>query len=194
MEGSELARLGYLLLLGLAVGGWLMAEPRQSMGKFLRHTAVWCFIFMGVLAGTGLWNNLQNQPVSRQLVFIEETPVIETPRAFDGHYYLTVHVNRVPVNFVIDTGATDVVLTRKDARRLGVDLDTLEFNGSAGTANGRVQTARMRVEELALGPIVDREVPVLINAGDMQTSLLGMSYLQKFSRLEISDGKLILER
>ncbi|NNK66345.1 MAG: TIGR02281 family clan AA aspartic protease [Rhodobacteraceae bacterium] len=194
MEGYDIARLGYLIVLGLALTGWLYMENRRSRGAFLRQAAVWCFVFFGVIAAVGLWQDVRRELAPSQISFIDGSARIEAPRAFDGHYYLTVHINRVPVMFVVDTGATDVVLTREDAERLGVDTDVMRFSGRAGTANGEVRTARMRMEEIALGPVVDRNVPVLINSGEMQTSLLGMSYLQKFSRIEISDGMLVLER
>jgi aspartyl protease family protein len=42
--------------------------------------------------------------------------------------------------------------------------------------------------------MIDRNVPVVVNEGEMQQSLLGMRYLQRFDRLEISGGTMVLER
>ena len=192
MTGDEIARVFYLALLGLAVGGWFLAESRGGIGPFLRKMLVWCFIFLGVIGGYGLWEDIRHDVAPRQSVL--GGGVIEVPRAFDGHYYLTLEVEGRPVEFVVDTGATDIVLSRDDAERLGIDTARLRYTGFANTANGTVRTARVALETLSLGGITDRNVPAVVNEGEMDGSLLGMRYLQRFSRLEISNGKLLLER
>jgi aspartyl protease family protein len=192
MSGDDLGRLAYLVLLGLAVGGWFLAENRKNLGKTARQAAVWGLIFVGVIAAVGLWSDIRDDVLTRQSVVSERA--IEVARARDGHYYLVARLNDVPVRFVVDTGATDVVLTREDARRVGIDLNSLVFSGSAGTANGMVRTAYARVGEMRLGSIVDDDVPVAVNRGEMDSSLLGMAYLGRFGRIEISGNKLLLER
>jgi aspartyl protease family protein len=116
------------------------------------------------------------------------------PRSPDGHYYLTLDVNDMPVRFVLDTGATSIVLTQADARRAGIDPGALAYTGRASTANGTVRTAAVRLETIALGPVVDRQVPAVVNEGEMQQSLLGMSYLQRWGSIEIAGGALTLTR
>jgi aspartyl protease family protein len=193
MDADQIPRIAYLGLLGLAVAGWFIAENRNSLGKTLRMALVWAMIFLGVVAGVGLWGDVRDDVMPRQSVIAGEGRV-EVPRAFDGHYYLTLRLNGTPVDFVVDTGATDIVLTHADAERIGLDLATLTYSGRAMTANGEVSTARARVNEIAIGPILDRDVTVSVNAGEMPGSLLGMSYLQRFQRIVIADGRLILER
>ena len=193
MDSSEWPRLAYLALLGLAVAGWFFAENRNSLGKTLRMALVWGLIFLGMIALVGLWGDVRDDVMPRQTVIAEDAR-IEVPRAFDGHYYLTLRLNDTPVDFVVDTGATDIVLTGEDAARIGLDPDTLSYSGVAMTANGAVRTARARVNEISVGPITDRDVIVSVNRGEMPGSLLGMAYLQRFDRLEISDGRMILER
>lgn len=192
MDGYEFGRLTYLILLGVAVTIWFIAEHRQSLGKSLRMAIAWGMIFLGVIAAVGLWDDIRDDVAPRQSVAAEG--VIEVPRSFDGHYHLTLRMNGTPVDFIVDTGATDVVLSQTDAARIGIDPAELAYTGRAQTANGLVNTARARVDEVALGPIVDRNLPVSVNGGEMDGSLLGMSYLQRFERLEISGGMLVLER
>jgi len=98
------------------------------------------------------------------------------------------------VEFVVDTGATDVVLTREDAQRAGIDLASLAYTGRAMTANGMVRTASARVDEISLGDTRDTGLRVSINEGEMPQSLLGMTYLRRFSRIEIANDTLILTR
>ncbi len=193
MQPDDYGRLAYLILLGIAVAGWFITENRQSIGRTLRMAFAWGFIFVAVIAVWGLWDDIRNDVAPRQAVFTGEARV-EVPRAFDGHYYLTLDLDGTPVDFVVDTGASEIVLTREDAGRVGIDMSRLRFVGVANTANGQVATARARIGSVALGPITDRDVAVSVNGAYMEGSLLGMSYLQRFSRLEIADGKLILER
>jgi aspartyl protease family protein len=95
---------------------------------------------------------------------------------------------------VVDTGATELVLSRSDAERAGLDTEALIYSGQAFTANGMVQTAPVVLETIALGKAIDLGVPAVVNGAEMQDSLLGMSYLQRFDRIEISGGTLVLER
>ena len=62
------------------------------------------------------------------------------------------------------------------------------------TANGMVQTASIRLDRVVLGDIEDRQVPAVVNGAPMQESLLGMSYLNRFDRIAIEDGQMVLSR
>ena len=109
-------------------------------------------------------------------------------------YYLTLKVNDADVRFVVDTGATDIVLSRDDAVRAGVDVDTLDFLGRASTANGEVSTASVRLDRIALGPVEDRNVHAVVTSGEMFGSLLGMGYLQHWGNISIAHDTLTLTR
>jgi aspartyl protease family protein len=192
METEDIPRLIYLVVLLCGVAGYFLWGQRGQLGKMARYLAVWGFIFLGAIVAVGLWTEISNQIAPRQSVM--QGGAITVPRASDGHFYLTLEVNGVPTRFVVDTGASAIVLSLPDAVRAGIKTDELIFSGRASTANGRVETAPTRVETLALGGIVDEDVRVIVNGGDMSGSLLGMTYLNRFSRLEIADGRLILER
>lgn len=192
MDSFDFARLTYLVLLGAAVIGSFFMMNRANLGKSLQQLAIWVLIFIGAIGAYGLWNDIQRDVLPRQSVV--STGVVEVPRRPDGHFYLTLNVNGAPVEFVVDTGATDVVLTTQDARTVGIDPDNLDYVGTAMTANGQVRTAPTRVDEITLGDITMRDVKVYVNAGQMNGSLLGMAYLRRFERIEIADDMLILTR
>lgn len=192
MDAQDIPRLIYLIVLLCGVGGYFLWGQRRNMGQMTKYLAVWGFIFLGLIVAVGLWTDLSNSIAPRQAVM--QTGAIEVPRASDGHFYLILDVNGTPTQFVVDTGATAIVLSRTDAVRAGIDADALIFSGRAETANGTVNTAPTRIATLSLSGIVDENVRAIVNGGDMDGSLLGMSYLNRFSRLEISDGRLILER
>lgn len=192
MDNQDYPRLIYLVVLLCGLSVYFFWGQRRNMGQMARYLAVWGFIFLGALVAVGLWRDISSSIAPRQSVM--QTGAIEVPRASDGHFYLTLGVNGVPIRFVVDTGASAIVLSQGDATRAGIITDNLIFSGRANTANGRVETAPTRVETLSLSGIVDENVRVIVNSGDMQGSLLGMSYLNRFSRLQIADGTLLLER
>lgn len=192
MDSDNLARLIYLVLLGAAMTGWFIAENRGNLGKSARMLLAWGMIFLGVVAGYGLWQDVRSDVIPRQSV-VEGGDAIEVPRSADGHFHLTLRINGEPVEFLVDTGATDMVMSLDDARRVGLNPDDLDFLGTARTANGTVRTAFATLDEVALGPVLFRDVGVAVNGGEMRGSLLGMTFLRRFDRLEISDNRLRLE-
>jgi aspartyl protease family protein len=192
MTGDSIANLVYLLLLLLFIGGWVARGRFAGRTQALRHAGSWVVIFAVVVLAAALWDDIRSD-VPRNAI-VTESGSIEIPRAADGHYYLTAEIDGERVRFLVDTGATDIVLTRRDAERVGIDTGILMFTGRAGTANGLVQTASVRLETLGVGPLVDRDVRAQVNSGEMETSLLGMDYLRRFARIEISGDRLVLER
>lgn len=193
MADVDYGRLIYLVLLLAAVGSWLFVQNRQTLGKTVQQLAIWAFIFLGVIAGYGLWDDIRSTVLPQQSA-MTSAGQIEVPRSPDGHYYLTLDVNTVPVSFLVDTGATDVVLNAQDARNVGIAPDTLAYLGRANTANGEVRTASVWLDSISLGSITDKNVRVWINQGELDQSLLGMSYLQRWSSIEIRNGSLVLTR
>lgn len=193
MESNQIASLIYLTLLGAVIATSFFAANRKNCGKLAHYAAIWGLIFIGVIAAVGLWSDIRSTVLPQQAVYTADGR-IEVPRGADGHYHLTLHISGTPVHFLVDTGATDVVLSRADARRLGIDPDTLAYYGQARTANGLVRTARVRLEDVRLGEIVDPRLNAWVNDGELDTSLLGMAYLQNFAKIEIERDRLILTR
>ena len=95
---------------------------------------------------------------------------------------------------LVDTGASDVTLTPRDARRLGFHLDRLTYDRTYRTANGIVKGARVRLHSLKVGHIVVPDVRASVNSADMNLSLLGMSFISRLSRFEVADGTLTLRQ
>ncbi|NSX55300.1 retropepsin-like aspartic protease family protein [Parasulfitobacter algicola] len=192
MTGDDTARLIYLVLLGAVIGGSFLMQSRGQMSKTAQQAAIWGLIFIGVIAAVGLWDDISNDVSPRQSLTQDGTILV--PQSSDGHYYLTLRLNDVPVDFVVDTGATDMVLTQADAERIGIDTENLSYFGRARTANGLVETAQIRVDQVQLENISDQSVSTSVNRGDMDMSLLGMTYLNRFNTLSFSNGQLTLSR
>ncbi|MEC7258789.1 MAG: TIGR02281 family clan AA aspartic protease, partial [Pseudomonadota bacterium] len=165
MSSANSASLIYLLLLGAALAFWFFIQNRDSLNKKLQQAALWALIFVGAMAAYGLWDDISRSSLTARIS--AETGEITVPRAADGHYYLTLRVNDVPIRFVVDTGATDMVLTRADAVAAGVDPGDQGFSGRARTANGTVRVAPVRLDTVAIGPVQDRNIRASVNDGEM---------------------------
>lgn len=193
MTGDDIGQLAYLVLLLIALGGYFAVAGRHQIGQMLRHALLWVLIIVGIVAASGLWTTFRDEVMPRQAV-IADQGIVELPRAPDGHFYLTADVNGVPLRFVVDTGATSVVLSQQDAERVGLAPDTLNYSGQASTANGIVRTASVRLERFDIDGIQDRNVRAWVNEGALEGSLLGMTYLERFDRVEITRDRMILTR
>jgi len=190
--GDGIARFAYLVLLLVAIGGFLLVELRARPGRTLRLAAAWGMIFLGVIAIAGLWGDIRNS-ITPQARMIGDHR-IEVPMGPDGHFHLTAQVNGTPVRFIVDTGATTIALGQQDARRVGIDPSRLGFAGQARTANGTIATASVMLDTVTIGEISDSDVPALVLRSDLDLSLMGMSYLSRFARVSIEGNRLVLER
>lgn len=114
-------------------------------------------------------------------------------RSLGGEFLVAAKVNDRPVKFVFDTGASTVVLTAEDARRVGLDASHLDFSAEVQTANGAALAAPTKIARVAVGPIVVRNVPALVTRpGAMAESLLGMSFLDELDSFAVEKGRLTL--
>ncbi len=191
MSDDGFARLVYLGLLLAAVVGWGLVEYRGRLGQALRVWLAWGMIFIGLMAGYGLWNDVKNSGFARQT--IGEAGELIVPRSPDGHYYLTLTINGTDISFVADTGATNMVLSPDDAAAVGIKVQDLNFMHSAETANGTVDIARTRLDSVILGPFADRDVIAWVNGAAMEGSLLGMDYLGMFE-IQMAGDRMVLRR
>lgn len=191
MSEDQSLRLLYFVLLGLFVGSYFLFDAGKRLGETLKNALVWLCIFIVILIGYANKDLLQTQLMgSAQSLGDGE---VTLTRSFDGHYYADLEINGAIIAFVVDTGASQVVLNREDAARAGFDVDELRFWGRASTANGEVRTAPVRLDDVRFGDFHDTNVQASVNGAELNTSLLGMSYLERFE-LRFVDNKLQLIR
>jgi len=195
MDDLSIGHLIYLLVLTAMVVFWFFSDAKQSLGKSLQHAVAWGLIILGTIGVISIWDNIEGALFGepQEIVFTDRA-AIEITQQIDGHYYLKAALNGAPVDFVIDTGATSIVLSQEDAMRVGFDPDDLNFSGRASTANGVVATASVIVNDFAVGPFRDENVTAEVNQGELDISLLGMDYLSKYGQITISGGKMTLTR
>ena len=109
-----------------------------------------------------------------------------------GQFLIEAEVNGEPVEFLVDTGASLVVLGSETAERLGFDLDSLEYSGTAQTANGTAPIARIVLDEIVIGDLTIGAVEAAVVEKPMPMSLLGMSFLARLDGYEVRDSRLVL--
>ena len=187
------ARLFYLVLLGGAVSVWAFSHYRGRMGQAAQHAAIWALIFIGAILAVGFFEPLKQQLFS-DAPRAESDGSISFGRARDGHFYATAEVNGQDVRFLIDTGASAMVLARHDAERAGIDTDALTYALPVSTANGRVMTAVVDIDRVELAGITDHGVRAMVSGGELGQSLLGMDYLNRFSGFRVEGDRLYLMR
>lgn len=190
MDGDLWMRVLYAGILLLALGGWAVAEMRKGFGRTAKMAVAWGMIFLGAVALYGLWGDIRKSVRPQQQV---EAGSVILPRAEDGHYFAEITVGDVPVVFMVDTGASQVVLSPGDAKRLGIDGQGLAYSGQAMTANGPVQTAQVTLRDVRFGPFSDDQIRAAVTTGSMDVSLLGMSYLGQFE-ISIKGDEMELRR
>jgi aspartyl protease family protein len=189
-----LYRVGWIALIGSSVVTFARANPRGA----LRNAAIWAAIILG-LVGLYAFKNDASFIGQRILGALSPTQgtahddgTISFPAGPDGHFRIQAMVNGGRVTFMVDTGATDIVLTPSDARRIGIDPATLAFDQLAETANGTVRGAAVRLDSLKVGPIELRKIPAAVNGADMSESLLGMAFLNRLHGWRVENGELTL--
>jgi aspartyl protease family protein len=118
---------------------------------------------------------------------------VQVPRGQTGEFALHAKINGVSAPMVVDTGATSVVLTYETAKAVGLPLELLEYDVDVETAGGHTRAARLTLDRLAVGKLVERSVPALVVPhGQMKTNLLGMSFLDRLESWEVRADRLML--
>ena len=159
-----------------------------------------CAITSAVLAGMGFMklDDRAAAPAaeaatvpSSDIATTDDNHATAIPKAQDGHFWANATVNSHAVRFLVDTGATVVVLTEADAQRLGFDKSNLTYNRKVITAMGPTQAAEVTLASVGVGESTVHNVDALI-IPQGGTSLLGMSYLGRLSRIEATPSSLVL--
>ncbi|MCZ4282099.1 TIGR02281 family clan AA aspartic protease [Kiloniella laminariae] len=194
----DLVRLLAILLLVMSSAVGLRRISASTLPRYLRDIAIWVCIFAVLLLGysyrdlfSDTGQRLSSVLLPGEAVVTEQGDLVFT-RSRDGHFYIDASVEGIKVRFLVDTGASSLVLSPADAARLGFDFNQLLFNQTFETANGTGRGARTRLDSMTIGSVTFDNIPASINEASMSTSLLGMSFLKRLHSFEFQGDQLIL--
>src|SRR5262245_15653146 len=180
------------------VGMVVLALFRQRFPHALESALIW--VVIALLLAIGYTYRFELRDVADR-VLAELIPgraatsgrTVEIARGPGGSFFVTVQINDARASMVLDTGASAVVLTQEAAKAAGLPLEMLYYSVNVDTANGRTRAAPVTLGRLAVGGIVERDVPALIaQPGQLRINLLGMSFLNRLQSWEVRGDKLIL--
>jgi len=171
---------------------------RQRFSHALESALIW--IMLAMLLALGYTYRFELREVSER-VLAELIPgraatrgrTVEIARAGGGGFSVAAEAKKKHVPMVLDTGASAVVLTHEAAKAAGLPLEVLNYSVNIDTANGRARAAPVTLDRLSIGGIIERSVPALIaQPGQLRTSLLGMTFLNRLESWEVRGDKLLM--
>ncbi|MEM1316925.1 MAG: TIGR02281 family clan AA aspartic protease [Pseudomonadota bacterium] len=202
METEKFAYAGIGILWALFVG-FGMFGGGVRLGDTVKQLALWALIIAVLMGGYVLRYDLQDlgsrltgglipgSPISR--VASNGEVEVMLIRSDNGHFEAVAGVNDASIRFLVDTGATAIVLAATDAEAAGIDVDNLDFTILTQTANGTGRSALAEIKRFYLGGIERRNLRVMVaQRGRLNTSLLGQQFLETLSSYERRGDRLTL--
>ena len=184
-------------ILALVSSGLLFARNIKWKQTAL-HVGMWLAVGMVLLLGFAYQEELLDVGMRLRASLMPSYAVQTGAHAMQiaegegGSYSVYGTVNGKPVHFLVDTGASDVVLTPSDAKKIGLDPDALAYDKPYGTANGIGYGASVVLDELTVGGIRFTKVRASVNRTEIGDSLLGMTFLRRLKSFSFGDRKLVL--
>ncbi len=196
--------LMHATFLALLLGALLFGAGRPTgagLRRGLAQIVVWFALIAAIAIGYENWDQVSKAALRTasdlapgEPVDVSENETVLT-RGGSGHFTANATINGERIRMLVDTGASDVAIPFDEARRLGIDVATLNFNKPVLTANGRALVAPVLLDEVAVGGVrlynVDASVA---EPGRLPSALLGMSFLGRLSEFSFRRDRLTLRR
>ncbi len=196
---DALAQSLYYVLLLVLVGSSAVLHRGMKLTSVFRNILIWLAIAATLVLGysyryefSGASDRIQAELFPRDGVTRGDS--ISFAASQNNHFIVAALVDGIEVEFLVDTGASDIVLSPRDAVRVGFDPDRLDYTREYATANGTVLAAPVRLRSIEIGPILLQDMPASVNDADMARSLLGVRFLDELSSYEVSQGRLTFYR
>lgn len=199
LTSDDFASLAVKVAFLVFLGGTVLVLFRENFSQALQAILFW--VVVGLVLAVGYTYRFELRSVYDR-VLAELAPglaasrggrMVEIARGRAGEFSISTQVNGGRIPMVLDTGASAVVLTQEAAKAAGLPLEVLTYSVNVDTANGRTRAAAVTLDRIGIGNIVERSVPALIaQPGQLRTSLLGMSFLNRLESWEVRGDKLIM--
>jgi aspartyl protease family protein len=195
---ADLGSLAQKIVLLVVVGAVVLVLFRERFAQALTAALFWVVLALILVVGYSYRFELHDvaERVMAELApghVITRGRTVEVARTASGDFAVTAQINAARVSMVLDTGASSVVLTREDAKAAGLPLEVLAYTVSIDTANGRTQAAPVTLDRVGIGGLVEHSIAALVaQPGQLKTSLLGMSFLNRLQSWEVRGDRLLL--
>lgn len=161
------------------------ASPRKlGIGMFAMAWAVLLFLLVVFF---GDWLEDQQNPNQKPASTTTKNGLTEVVLQANKqhHYVVNGSINGFEVVFLLDTGATDVVIPLEIAQKIGLNSGRKSY---ASTANGPVAVYSTTLDSIGVGEIKLNNIRASINPGmNMDAVLLGMSALRQIEFTQRGD-------
>jgi aspartyl protease family protein len=198
LSAADLGSLAQKIVLLVVVGAVVLMAFRERFAQALTAALFWVVLALVLVAGYSYRFELHDvaERAMAELVpghAITRGRTVEVARAASGDFAVTAQINGARVSMVLDTGASSVVLTREDAKAAGLPLEVLAYTVTIDTANGRTLAAPVTLDRVGIGGMVEHSIAALVaQPGQLKTSLLGMSFLNRLQSWEVRGDRLLL--
>ena len=176
----------------------LIFMRRIQFGRAARDICIWIGVGVILVLGYGYQDELR-QVGARLLATLVPGYAASTGAhemvltvGADGHFHVIGTVNGTAVDFLVDTGASDIVLSPGDARGVGIDVRDLTYSRMYETANGVGRGAPVTLASLRVGPIQLSNLAASVNQAEMRYSLLGMTFFRDVAAFEVRGHNLFI--
>lgn len=191
-SGGNTANIIYGLLLVSLVGSSVFIHYRGKIQQGLQHAIIWVILIIIAAVGFSQKDRIMGAilPDQPQIKSGGKVVIHQDAR---GQYYVRGNINNRPARFLVDTGASDIILSSADAQRAGYDVENLSYTRLYQTANGATLAAPITIAEIQIGDIIIRNIPASVSQpDDNNISLLGMTFLNKLKGFQIMENQMIL--
>ena len=180
----------------VALIGSSLASRQLPLNETLKYAVIWIAILVVIVFGYSYRDAIRNSRIVTELLPSHARQLadgsLELQAGENGHFFVQAKVNGTPVRFLLDTGASEIVLSPADADRAGYKNESLTFDRAYQTANGVGGGARITIQSLKIAEMELHDLPASVNATAMTESLLGMTFLQQFRSYRVEGTKLTL--
>ncbi len=199
MSTNDFGSFAYKIAILVFLAGAVMTLFRERFTQAITAALLW--VVVGLLLVIGYSYRFELNGVADRVLaelmpghVISHGRTVEVARTSTGDFAISAQINGARVPMVLDTGASSVVLTQDDAKAAGLPLEVLNYTVSIDTANGRTRAAPVTLERVTIGSLEERSVEALVvQPGQLRTSLLGMSFLNRLQSWQVSGDRLVLK-
>ena len=180
----------YLVVILVILLVLLLLSNRRHLNKNLQNLSIWFLIFFGAVACYYIWADIRLNILHKQYELqAPSNGNLIIQKAPDGHFYLTLELNKKPITFLVDTGATRTLLSKEDLAYLGQNIKIQPEMTQLDTANGSILAKKVTIEDVKVYNHLLGPSELLVVSEDFEgpnKSLLGMDLLNKFKHFEFS--------